>query len=117
MDLNNALRPLERRVVQLVDQGIGTNEIARRFRRSPEMINRIIAMAALPGLATEAGARAPVLRPLERRVVSAEYVRPWDFDRGRYGRVGAARRLKLALNTYETVLHNACFKVKKALSE
>ena len=83
MNLNHALRPLERRVVQLVGEGIATKEIARRFRRSPEMINRIIDMAALPGRATEAGARAEVLRPLERRVLR------WREVGADYGEIGA----------------------------
>jgi hypothetical protein len=57
------------------------------------------------------------LHPLERRVVVAEYVRPWDFGRWQYGMAGAARRLKLSLNTYETALRNACRKVEKAFDE
>jgi DNA-binding CsgD family transcriptional regulator len=70
MNLNQALRPLERRVVQLVEDGIGTTEIARRFRRSPEMIERIVGLATLPGrAAASAISQSEVLRPLERRVL------------------------------------------------
>lgn len=83
MNLNQALRPLERRVVQLVEAGIGTAEIARRFRRSPDMINRITRMAALPGRATGAGGRGEVLRPLERRVLR------WREVGADYGEIGA----------------------------
>lgn len=70
VNLHPALRPLERRVVQLVDDGIATTEIAQRFRRSPEMITRIIGMAALPDRATAGLTRREGLRPLERRVLA-----------------------------------------------
>jgi DNA-binding CsgD family transcriptional regulator len=83
MTLNEALRPLERRVVQLVDAGIGTTEIARRFRRSPDMINRIVRMASLPGRGAHGGARGQVLRPLERRVLR------WREVGADYGEIGA----------------------------
>lgn len=63
------LRPLERRVLRLVDEGVGEVEIARRFRRSPEMIRRIIAMTRLPRTADAHAARGEGLRPLERRVL------------------------------------------------
>ena len=53
-DVGPVLRPLERRVVQLADDGMATTEIADRFRRSPEMIARIIRMTALPGRLTTA---------------------------------------------------------------
>ena len=63
------LRPVERLVLRLVDEGVDDVEIARRLRRSPEMIRRITVMARLPR--TE-GARAVPddgLRPLERRLL------------------------------------------------
>jgi hypothetical protein len=50
----------------------------------------------------------------ERRIVDAEYLHPWDSGRWRYGRIGAARRLKLSLNAYEMFLRCACFKVEQA---
>lgn len=65
----NPLRPLERRVVRLVEQGVGTTEIARRFRRSPEMIDRIVGMVALPGRVGHGLVGGQLLRPLERRVL------------------------------------------------
>lgn len=63
------LRPVERLVLRLVDEGFADVEIARRFHRSPEMIRRITALARLP---RTAGARVVPddgLRPLERRVL------------------------------------------------
>ena len=83
MDLNQALRPLERRVVQLVEDGVGPTEIARRFRRSPEMIDRIIGMASLPGRTAGAVGRTGVLRPLERRVLR------WRDGGADYTEIGA----------------------------
>jgi hypothetical protein len=65
---NPTLRPLGRPVLCLAEQGVDEEEVARRFRRSPEMIGRTGEWA---GLARPEGARAPrgdVLRPLERRV-------------------------------------------------
>jgi hypothetical protein len=39
------LRPLERRVLQWRQQGAGYDELAPRFRRSPEFIERVEALA------------------------------------------------------------------------
>jgi hypothetical protein len=68
---NPALRPLERRVLRFVDDGVEHDEIARRFRRSPEFIGRVVEMAGLPG---RQAAPAPnlvsePLRPLERCIL------------------------------------------------
>jgi hypothetical protein len=67
------LRPIERRVVQLADGGVGTTEIARRFQRSPEFIGRVIEMAAFPGRADHDRRRPTgadhTLRPVERCIL------------------------------------------------
>jgi DNA-binding CsgD family transcriptional regulator len=63
------LRPLERRVLRLLEQGVDTQEIARRFRRSPEMIRRIAGWADLPRPGRGLLLQGDVLRPLERRVL------------------------------------------------
>lgn len=62
------LRPVERRVLRLFESGLDDEEIGRRFRRSPEWVGRVRALAALhPSDAVHA--RGDVLRPLERRVL------------------------------------------------
>lgn len=69
LESQSFLRPVERLVLRLVDEGVGDVEIARRFRRSPEMIRRIIAMARLPGRAGARVVQGDGLRPLERRLL------------------------------------------------
>ncbi len=62
-----APRPLERRVLSLLESGQDLGEVAARFRRSPEFIDRVSVLARLP---REATARVQSgLRPLERRVL------------------------------------------------
>ncbi|MDQ1521763.1 MAG: hypothetical protein QOI55_2836 [Actinomycetota bacterium] len=91
MSDTRTLRPLERRVLQLVDDGVDDREIGRRFRRSPGMIRRIIDLTEIPrsgsrsedALATGSAS----LRPLEQRVLrwrdgGSDYV---DIGR-RFGR-------------------------------
>ena len=63
------MRPVERLVLRLVDEGVGDVEIGRRFRRSPEMIRRIAVMARLPRTAGVRAVPDDGLRPLERRLL------------------------------------------------
>jgi DNA-binding NarL/FixJ family response regulator len=64
---HSELRPIERRVLRLVDAGVDVDEIGQRFRRSPEHIERLIELAHLPGrTATPHSSR---LRPLERCIL------------------------------------------------
>lgn len=62
------LRPVERRIHRLVQQDVSIGDIARRFRRSPGFINRVIEMSELssrtPSLPSSSG-----LRPVERRIL------------------------------------------------
>ena len=62
-----SLRPLERRVLRLVRNGVDDTEIARRFRRRPEFVRRVIAYTEIPR--TGAKPEASVLRPVERRIL------------------------------------------------
>ena len=59
--------PLERRMVRLAAQGLDDDEIARRFRRSPDFVHRVLALARVPRGGD--GRRAGTLRPVERRVL------------------------------------------------
>jgi len=67
----STLRPIERRIVRLVDAGVPRAEIGRRFRRSPGYVDRVLVLAHLPGRAADAhdGADERILRPLERCVL------------------------------------------------
>jgi len=65
-----------------VDEGVTEEEIARRFRRSPDMIRRIVVMAKLPRATSGPGAPHS-LRPLERRILS------WRARGAAYGEIGA----------------------------
>src|SRR2546428_5558633 len=62
------LRPLERRIVRLLEEGIDEAEIAGRFRRSPDWVLRVASMARMPRSRAQP-LRPDVLRPLERRVL------------------------------------------------
>lgn len=62
------LRPLERRLLRLSDQGMDEAELARRFVRSPEHIHRVLDLARLPGR-TGPPPQGDGLNPLERRVL------------------------------------------------
>jgi hypothetical protein len=65
------LRPLERRVLRWMDDGIENEEIARRFRRSPEFIGRVAEMAGYPGrhARPDPDLTLEPLRPLERCIL------------------------------------------------
>ena len=63
----NRLRPIERRVRRLVHEGMSEAEIARRFRRSPEHVARVIELSDLPDRTLRAPTAA--LRPVERRIL------------------------------------------------
>ena len=59
--------PMERRMVRLADEGLGDLEIARRFRRSPGFVRRVLELARVPRDGD--GHRPGGLRPVERRVL------------------------------------------------
>lgn len=67
MTHDRSLRPVERRVLHLAENGVDDVEIGRRFRHSPEWVARVRALAQHPR--DGAHPRGDVLRPLERRVL------------------------------------------------
>lgn len=106
MSQTRTLRPLERRVVRLVEDGVGQAEIAHRFKRTPEMIDRIIGLAALPAGAVSATPRHELLRPLERRVLR------WRETGADYGAIGA--RFRRSAGAVEQVERLAHYKLDRA---
>jgi hypothetical protein len=66
-DMAQQLRPIERRVLRLLDSGVDVVEVGHRFRRSADHIARLADLARLPGRN-----HVPVptrLRPIERRIL------------------------------------------------
>ena len=77
------LRPLERRVVGLLNDGVDESEIARQFKRSPDMIRRVAAWAELPVTHADQFSQNSPLRAVERRVLR------WRNDGAEYSDIGA----------------------------
>jgi hypothetical protein len=61
-------------------------DIARRFKRSPAMIRRLMLMADLPRPESPSPGPTPLLRPLERRVLR------WRDAGADYAQIGARFR-------------------------
>ena len=60
------LRPIERRVLDMQGEGMELDEIATRFRKSPEFVERLLGWTDIPRNGETAERH---LRPLERRVL------------------------------------------------
>jgi DNA-binding CsgD family transcriptional regulator len=73
------LRPVERRILDLVRAGVRDADIANRFRRSPAYVRRVVELADLPR--RELARSVEQLRPVERRVLRLleEGARPADI--------------------------------------
>lgn len=61
------LRPIERRMLRLAEQGVPAAEIAWRFRRTPRTVRQVISLCDRP--AGTAPVRDDPLRPIERRLM------------------------------------------------
>ena len=94
------LRPIERCVLRLVASGVDHIEIARRFRRQPEFVDRVVAFAGMSRTAAEPGADA--LRPVERRILKwrASGAAHADIGRRFHRSAGHIRRIE-KLATYK----------------
>lgn len=68
MDSLQRLRPVERCVLRMSEEGLPDAEIGRRLGRSPEHVRRVRALTAVPRSGA-APRRDHPLRPLERRVL------------------------------------------------
>lgn len=100
IESRQSLRPVERLVLRLVAEGVGDVEIARRFRRSPEMIRRIATMARLPRTADARVVSDDGLRPLERRLLR------WRHYGATYAEIGSRfRRSPGFVARVETLAH------------
>ncbi len=65
--MTQTLRPVERRILIMRDEGVSIEEIARRIRRSPAHVTRIIEWTQIPR------SRSPVKRTpraIEQRVLA-----------------------------------------------
>ncbi|MCU1378062.1 MAG: hypothetical protein JWN29_1045 [Acidimicrobiales bacterium] len=80
------LRPLERRVRRLSGEGVPTAEIARRFRRAPDTIERVQEMSELRQGDGSSSTQGEVLNPLERRILQ------WRADGFDHEEIGAKFR-------------------------
>jgi DNA-binding CsgD family transcriptional regulator len=95
---DTTLRPLERRVLHLAEQGLDDAEIGRRFRRSPEWVARVRQLARHPR--TGPHLQGDVLRPIERRVLR------WRADGADYAQISPRfRRTPEFLKQVESLAH------------
>jgi DNA-binding CsgD family transcriptional regulator len=97
-----SLRPVERRVLRLTDEGVDTTEIARRFHRSPEAVDRMVDYTNVPRAA--APHDVAVLRPLERRILK------WRAQGSNHAEIG--RRFHRSAGHVERVEQLANYKLR-----
>lgn len=97
---HESLRPVERRILRLVANGVDHIEIARRFRRRPEFVDRVIVFAGMPRSSVEPA--GDELRPVERRILKwrASGAAHADIGRRFHRSAGHIRRIE-QLATYK----------------
>ena len=91
---HESLRPVERCVLRLVAKGVDHVEIARRFRRRPDFVDRVIAYAGIPRSGVQPASDA--LRPVERRILKwrASGAAHADIGRRFHRSAGHIRRIE-----------------------
>ena len=60
------LRPIERRVLDLRDDGVSIDEIAARFNKTPSFVERVVSWTSIPRSGSTSDRQ---LNPIERRVL------------------------------------------------
>jgi hypothetical protein len=98
-----SLRPLERCVLRFVEAGVDDSEIARRFRRRPEFVGRVVAYARLPR--SEVTRVSGELRPVERRILK------WRAGGADYADIG--RRFHRSAGHIERIEQLVAYKVAR----
>ena len=70
---DHQLRPIERTVRRLREDGLSSSEVAWRLRRSPGFVRRVEALSEIERLAPAEGDERPErrLRPIERCVLNS----------------------------------------------
>jgi DNA-binding CsgD family transcriptional regulator len=96
--------PIERTIARLADDGVAEDEIARRFRRTPAFVERVLALSKVPRRG--GGQRPGKLRPLERRVLK------WRADGA--SATDIARRFRRQPRTIEQIERLARYKQAKS---
>jgi DNA-binding NarL/FixJ family response regulator len=61
-----ALRPIERRVLDMQEEGVPVDEIAARFNKSPDFVERLLGWTDIP---RNGNGNDRDLSPIERRVL------------------------------------------------
>jgi DNA-binding CsgD family transcriptional regulator len=97
------LRPVERRVGQLVEAGASTDEIAQRFKRGNDWVRQVIALSEVPR-----GPHVPThsrLRPVERRVLR------WRAEGSNHAEIGS--RFHRSAGSIRQIEHLALYKLAR----
>jgi hypothetical protein len=98
-----SLRPLEHCILRLLENGVDETEIARRFRRRPEFIRRVIAYTRIPR--TGVAPAAEQLRPVERRILK------WRADGADHADIG--RRFRRSAGHIERIEQLVAYKLTR----